>query len=114
MLGTAVLEDVVPTEAIKDQLSYFERLLGNYADGRRAWKLGPVTRYATPVRARGRQGFWEWTAPVKERLEKELADLEAAIGYFVKENGLAIPAITERRHRKYAQFRKRILSGLKG
>ncbi len=63
VLGTAVLEDVVPTDAIRDQLPLFERLLGNYADGRRAWKLGPVTRYATPVRARGRQGFWEWTAP---------------------------------------------------
>lgn len=38
--------------------------LGNYQDGRFAWKLELVERFDTPIPAKGSQGLWEWNRDV--------------------------------------------------
>jgi hypothetical protein len=60
VVATAVLTEVVPTEwAIQrfpDQLPF-----GDYTTGRFAWLLDDVVAFDRPVKASGKQGFWEWT-----------------------------------------------------
>lgn len=58
-------------EGIRAALSPIERALGGYDDGRFAWRLENITRLATPVPARGGQGFWNWddgSAPAEKDL----------------------------------------------
>lgn len=40
-----------------------ERDFGNYAPGRYGYVLEGAVQLASPVRARGKQGFWNWEAP---------------------------------------------------
>lgn len=42
------------------ELTDQERAFGNYLPGRYAFYLGPVTRLATPVPARGALSLWDW------------------------------------------------------
>lgn len=40
---------------------------GIYTPGRWVWSLGKIRRLATPIPARGQQGFWDWTPPADLR-----------------------------------------------
>lgn len=50
---------------------------------------------------------------LKMRLTEEIADLQAAIEYFVIENGLNVTYIKKRKSRKLKKFKKMSLSGIK-
>lgn len=51
--------------------------------------------------------------PLKERCEDEIADVFAALGYFIVTNGLDYEKITERRDEKTAKFIEWGLTGIK-
>jgi NTP pyrophosphatase (non-canonical NTP hydrolase) len=52
--------------------------------------------------------------PLKDRIEQEMADVLAAINYYVEANGLSEQAIMERAGKKLALFRKWKLTGFDG
>jgi len=52
--------------ADRAELSARELELGDYSDGRFAWRLESMRRLAQPVPRRGRVGLWEW--PGAERM----------------------------------------------
>lgn len=54
------IEGIGYTEVEEGQLSEPELSFGNYAPGRFAWHLGPVTRLEAPITARGALGLWPW------------------------------------------------------
>lgn len=56
----ATLIDVLPAVEVGLQVDYIERLYGDYALGRWAWKLESVRRLVSPIFARGKQGLWNW------------------------------------------------------
>ena len=62
VLLTCQLGDCVATEVLRGSISDTELAFGDYSDGRFAWRLVDVQRLATPVPARGAQGFWRWDA----------------------------------------------------
>lgn len=41
---------------------------GNYTPGRWAWRMADVQPLPTPIPARGKQGWWTWTAPAEPLL----------------------------------------------
>lgn len=47
-------------EGVRGKISRIEYALGNYDNGRFAWRLENVVRLAAPIPAKGSQGFWEW------------------------------------------------------
>jgi hypothetical protein len=51
------VEPITPSYCVDPQ----ERLFGNYAAGRYAWKFGAVYRLKQPIVATGRLGVWQWT-----------------------------------------------------
>ena len=53
----------VETALLRDRLSGAERELGDYADGRWAWRLERIYVPDAPVAARGALGLWDWTPP---------------------------------------------------
>lgn len=57
-IAVAYLIEIVPTRAIRNNLSGQESAFGNYADGRYAWKLERVQALPEPIPARGYQGLW--------------------------------------------------------
>lgn len=63
IVATAELVEVHPVEDVRGMLPALELELGNYADGRYAWRLAHVRALSNPIPARGAQGLWWWTAP---------------------------------------------------
>jgi activating signal cointegrator 1 len=53
------LLDCIPTEQIKSKLEVRERAVGDYRNGRFAWKLELVSVFDPPVAAVGRQRLFE-------------------------------------------------------
>lgn len=60
VVATCELLRCVRVEDVRDGLSPLERRLGNYSDGRYAWRLANVVRLKKPIPAKGKQGFWNW------------------------------------------------------
>ena len=60
VLGIVEVTDCVPTQEIRDSLTDFQRLCGNYADGRWAILYEVLERFETPIPCKGAQGLWEW------------------------------------------------------
>ena len=60
----AVVATAVVRTAIRAELAPDPDRFGGYEAGRWAWELVDVKRLAEPVRARGRQGLWEWSGEV--------------------------------------------------
>ena len=62
IIGTATIVECVRVETIRDALSTEERALGDYSDGRWAWRLSDVRPLSEALPARGALGLWEWPA----------------------------------------------------
>ncbi len=60
IVAIAVLEDVVPTESIRDTLSEKELEFGDYSFGRFAWILKDVQPLKMPLPVKGFQRLWNW------------------------------------------------------
>lgn len=63
IIGTVYLSDCVKVEAVRGDLAKKELALGDYSDGRYAWRLTHPVIFEHPIPIRGKQGLWE--APVK-------------------------------------------------
>jgi len=57
------LVDVVRTEIERDAIGHSELILGDYTDGRFAWKFTNIKALPTPIPARGAQGFFDVDVP---------------------------------------------------
>ncbi|HRF95900.1 MAG TPA: hypothetical protein PLZ51_11925, partial [Aggregatilineales bacterium] len=57
VLGIFNLVDCIPTEEIRPHLSPLELALGDYSNGRYAWRLQPVKIFAEPIVTSGKQGL---------------------------------------------------------
>jgi len=58
IVAVAVLADCVPTQKLRTEI-LGNRMLGNFAPGRFAWRLERVERLLRPIPCTGRQGLWE-------------------------------------------------------
>lgn len=58
ILGLVTLGQPVPVETVRDDLTEEERAAGIYTDGRYAWPLSNPRALATPLPAKGKQGWW--------------------------------------------------------
>lgn len=59
IVASATLMAMVPTDQLRFELEDLELSLGNYSDGRWAWKLGNVWLPERPRVALGKQGLWK-------------------------------------------------------
>ncbi len=68
VLGTVTLircqgtEDLVAYLETKGDRGLFELMVGDYSDGRYAWRLAHVAAFPEPIPARGSLGLWDWEA----------------------------------------------------
>jgi hypothetical protein len=53
-------------ETVYPAIGETERLFGNYAAGRVAWKFTNMKLFLQPVPIRGQQYLWEWKQPLPE------------------------------------------------
>ena len=60
IVAIAELVDCVRTQGVVTTEP--DRIAGNFAPGRYAWRLANVRPLPKPVTVRGAQGLWEWTA----------------------------------------------------
>lgn len=51
------------TEVLRSEVSELELRVGDWSDGRWAWKFSDVRRLVRPIPAPGFQRLWEWTPP---------------------------------------------------
>lgn len=58
VIGTVTLAGSFSTDGLRRTLSAREIAMGDFTDGRHAWKLERPMRCDPPVPARGRQGLW--------------------------------------------------------
>lgn len=58
IVAVVTVIDVVPTSAVKDEISDAERALGGYEGSRFAWITDELHRLTYPLPCKGRQGFW--------------------------------------------------------
>ena len=65
VLAVARLEHVLETERAAAGIEDHEREMGDWSDGRYAWRLRPLTRPESPIPARGQQGLWDWNPDVE-------------------------------------------------
>lgn len=63
VVAFARVVDVQPVEVVVPRIGREEYELGDYSDGRFAWKLADVSPTAVPIPATGALGLWEWTPP---------------------------------------------------
>jgi hypothetical protein len=63
VLGICRLVHCCETKAVRNGLSKLERAVGDYGDGRFAWKLQLLEVFETPIPAAGAQKLWDWTPP---------------------------------------------------
>ena len=61
VLGIVQLDDVVPVEQIRYVVNAFNRVFGDWSDGRFAWRLSNIQTFRNPVLAQGKQGLWDWS-----------------------------------------------------
>lgn len=59
IIGTVNVTGCFRTEAIRHTLTDRELALGDFSDGRFAWKLDSPVIFKTPIPMRGKQGLWE-------------------------------------------------------
>lgn len=59
IVGQVTFQMALPTFYAKRKLIRCQHLLGDYGDGRFAWPTTQRTRYAEPIPAKGRQGFFK-------------------------------------------------------
>jgi hypothetical protein len=67
IIGSVELTDCVRVETIRELLSPTEIKLGNYSDGRYAWKLTNQRWFRKPIPAKGALGLWECKIALGER-----------------------------------------------
>lgn len=60
VVGTVEIVDCVPVEEVRETLTEWDRILGDYSAGRFAWVLKDPIMFDEPVPARGQQGVWNW------------------------------------------------------
>lgn len=65
------LADIRRAEAVADHITRANRIAGNFAPGRFAWRIEDLRRLERPIPAVGRQGLFNWSPP---------ADLETQLG----------------------------------
>ena len=58
IVAVAALMGCHRTEDVRESLSEAERDVGDFSDGRYAWKLEGVSKLVKPVPLRGHQGLW--------------------------------------------------------
>ena len=64
ILGTVDLTDCLLMDAaLVDQMSALERAVGNWQEGRFAWRAANPRPFREPVPVRGKQGLWNWIPP---------------------------------------------------
>jgi hypothetical protein len=63
VLCRANLVDVIPTQSVLREITIHEKIFGNWAVGRFAWRLEDVTRIYPHLPAKGSLGFWEFELP---------------------------------------------------
>lgn len=59
IVGAVNLVDVIPTETVIHHVSMADRLLGNFATGRFAWRKAEYVRFERPIPYKGRQNIFE-------------------------------------------------------
>lgn len=72
--AVAIVEiyECVRTEDIRDKLTNQEIWLGNYTDGRYAWRTRNLRRLAMPVPVKGKQGFFFVPAEVEQEIRAQM------------------------------------------
>lgn len=61
VVGIVDLESVTKmSQEFIGKQTLIELASGNWEEGRYAWKMTLLEKYDPPIRATGRQGFWEW------------------------------------------------------
>lgn len=70
VVAVAVLTRCVPTNAIRDRLTLFEREWGDYSPGRWAWKLEDVRPLRFPLPWKGRQGWFDVEIPTEHLTDR--------------------------------------------
>jgi hypothetical protein len=65
VLGEVMIEDCVPIEKLYGSKwdTPMERAMGDWTPGRFGWITDYHVKYANPVPAKGKQGFWNWERP---------------------------------------------------
>jgi hypothetical protein len=66
LLGTVELTGCLPTEDIRGRLEPNELRLGDFSDGRFAWRLENKRRFAEPIHFAGKQGLFDVSGPLLE------------------------------------------------
>ena len=69
VLGIVEVLDCVPTEEAALDTTALDRLYGDFAPGRWAWRLKVLEKFAEPIPARGALGLWEWNKAEAVRKE---------------------------------------------
>ena len=67
------LVEIVPTMEAVLYVNPIDKLYGDYADGRYAWKLEVVKVFDEPIPHRGRQGLWQCELPQLRDVERMVA-----------------------------------------
>lgn len=60
VVGTCLLTAVYDAGKLSLKIGRMEYELGNYAEGRYAWRMENAELYPTPVWVSGQQGIWKW------------------------------------------------------
>ena len=60
VLCTVKLVAIAPTGQVYDDLSYQERVFGNYEEGRYAWFFENIEPCPAPIQVKGNRLLWEW------------------------------------------------------
>lgn len=64
VLGLATLSACERTEDVRLVIKHRERRLGDFSDGRFAYRIEPLRVFFQPVPARGALGLWVWEVPI--------------------------------------------------
>lgn len=51
-------------EPLRNEISRRELIFGNYEDGRYAWHIELIEKFAEPIAAKGNRMLWNWNAEV--------------------------------------------------
>lgn len=62
ILGTVRLRRGLPTDIVSPNVES-DFIAGDWTPGRFAWPLSDVSAFATPIPAKGKQGWWKWSFP---------------------------------------------------
>lgn len=60
IIAYAELYDIKRTRDVAGEISYEERMFGDYSSGRYAWLLRNVTPLAVPIACKGALGLWDF------------------------------------------------------